>query len=392
MASVKRVLILTHSFPRRNYPDYGMIAYNVATRLGLLGLDVLILTRRLAEPKWAVNAPLQVREIAYPDSNLQRLPPGIVPKLFGFTQSIVGQMILAAKAVAPARAFQPDVVHSFGALTLPAALTVRAFMGVPVVVSLEGTDFQRIRRSPLLTRWLGLADAVICVSKDMYSDLTKRLPNKSIYYCPPGVDLSVFSPGSADERRPRLISVGRLDRVKRHDRLLQAAAIVFRRRPDLSLTIMGRGPLRESLGKLASALGIEDKVQFGGIVGKQELAELLRMSQLFVLSSDWEGTPKALLEALASGTPAVVTDVGECARLVQGAGRVAVDPSPEAIADAILSLLGSDMWESCSRQAVANAMLYSWPQVVKRVHEAYLTLLTERRMNVDAQQRPGRHL
>jgi len=115
-------------------------------------------------------------------------------------------------------------------------------------------------------------------------------------------------------------------------------------------------------------------VQFGGIVGKRELAELLRTSRLFVLSSDWEGTPKALLEALACGTPAVVTDVGECALLVQGAGRVASNHSSEALADAILSVLGSDVWESYSRQAVANAMLYSWPQVIKKVYEVYLAL------------------
>ena len=376
-----RVLVLTHLFPRQHYPDYGLHPYNIVLNLPA---QVLVITRRLPDALWPVPPKVSVKEINYADSRMQWMSRTPFHSVAGIVQAAIGQAVLAARLLKPARQFRPDVIHSYGAVTLAAGMAARAVTGAPLVVTLLGTDFPRIRKNRLLQHWLGLTDKVLGVSKSMYVELCRFLPSSKVHCCSPGVDVNTFRPLGVP-RKKQLIAIGRLVRAKRYDKLIRAMPPVLAAHPGYSLLLVGRGPLEQSLRQLVIDLEIEARVCFLGVVGREEVASLLGVSKLFVMSSDWEGTPKALLEALACGTPAVVTDVGECARLVQGAGRVAVNHSPEAIADAILSVLGSDMWESFSRQAVANATAYSWPQVTKKVHEVYSTLLTERGMNVDAQ-------
>ncbi|MBS2022743.1 MAG: glycosyltransferase [Deltaproteobacteria bacterium] len=114
-------------------------------------------------------------------------------------------------------------------------------------------------------------------------------------------------PWCAPEERAKvpLISIlGRLAPQKRHDLLLQAFALVRKERP-ARLAIVGRGPELESLRALARSLGVDADVAF---LGFQENAHaILAHSEVFALSSDWEGLPAVLLEAMALGTPVVST-------------------------------------------------------------------------------------
>lgn len=365
----RRILLLSHLFPRETSPHLGLYAFNLATHLAVK--DVLVITRHFQSPLQNANLAFQVKQIRYPNSQLQLISSGRTSKLLGYAQSGLGQAMLALKAIPPAKQFQPDVIHSVGALTLPAALSIRQFTGAPAIVSLEGTDFQRIKRSKVLIRWLGLADKIIALSAEMYDFLSVRFPPHKIAQIPAGVDLSTFAPCEDRERLPMLITIGRLVPAKRYDRLLQSVQQVFRQYPDYKLLIMGEGPLRPALEQQSQALGIQDKVKFGGVVEKQKLASLLCQSKAFVMSSQWEGTPKSLFEALACGTPAVVTDVGECAQIVGNAGRVAQSQQPDDLADAIIQVITSRNWEKLSQEAVAVTSRFSWKHVSEQIDNLY---------------------
>ncbi len=105
--------------------------------------------------------------------------------------------------------------------------------------------------------------------------------------------------------RPRLLTAARLDPAKRIDRLLEA----FARLPvDLGaqLLLCGEGPLREALGEHARRLGVAERVHFLGHLGNP--FSWMARADLFVLSSDHEGSPNALIEAQGLGVPAVSTD------------------------------------------------------------------------------------
>jgi glycosyltransferase involved in cell wall biosynthesis len=133
---------------------------------------------------------------------------------------------------------------------------------------------------------------------------------------------------------PRLVTAGRMLRQKRHDILLRAFALCERK--NARLTILGDGPWRGQLEELARSLGIADRVDMPGYTG-DVLPELCR-SDLFVLSSDYEGLPAVVLEALACNLPVATTDnfLGAC-EMLEPEPSCAVVPiqDPAALAQAI---------------------------------------------------------
>ena len=133
---------------------------------------------------------------------------------------------------------------------------------------------------------------------------------------------------------PQLITAGRMVAQKRFDLLLQAFARV--RQSNARLTILGDGPLKASLEALAHSLRIADRVDMPGYTG--DVLPRLRKSDLFVLSSDYEGLPAVVLESLACGVPVVTSDSFLAAReMLEGLPACAVVPirDPIALAAAI---------------------------------------------------------
>lgn len=132
----------------------------------------------------------------------------------------------------------------------------------------------------------------------------------------------------------RFLAVGRLVPQKRFDLLLRAFARIAR--PEDRLAILGEGPERAMLERLVRALGIEDRVELPGHV--QPIESWLVASDCFVLSSDYEGVPAVLVEALAAAVPIIATDCGASIRSLLDDGRLgAVVPirDTEALAAAM---------------------------------------------------------
>ena len=107
-------------------------------------------------------------------------------------------------------------------------------------------------------------------------------------------------------RNKQIVSSGRLTEQKNHALLIKAFAGITAKYPAYKLVIYGDGPLRKDLELLASNLGIADKVSFPGYT--TEIRKKIERSSLFVLSSDFEGMPNALMEAMALGVPCISTD------------------------------------------------------------------------------------
>lgn len=106
--------------------------------------------------------------------------------------------------------------------------------------------------------------------------------------------------------RHHLLAVGRLGPEKGFDKLIEAFALLANDFPNWNLCILGEGPLREMLESLIHQYDLADRVLLPGYVGN--VAEWYVASDLFVLSSHFEGFPNALLEAMASGLPVVSFD------------------------------------------------------------------------------------
>jgi glycosyltransferase involved in cell wall biosynthesis len=170
----------------------------------------------------------------------------------------------------------------------------------------------------------------------------------SVIYPPVAETFGPMSPGRREEIRRRfvetdgllLLNVKRLHPLADHATLLAAFAHVARQRPEARLLIAGSGERETRLRAQAAALGLEASVRFLGLVPNEEVAELQAAADLFVLSSTLEATPTVVLEALASGTPAVSTDNPgglELHALFGDDVTVVPRSSPEPLAEAILT-------------------------------------------------------
>ena len=166
-----------------------------------------------------------------------------------------------------------------------------------------------------------------------------------------GVDLTFFKEGGGfnlprldgeslcPDKRLRIICVARLSPVKRIDVLLESLALLAKSRTDWTCTIIGGGPLEKELKEKSQALGLSSCVRFTGHV--QDVHSFMQKADLAVLSSDKEGLPLSLVEAMACGLPCVVTDVGGNREIVQHGitGLVVEAGSPKQLAEGIAYVL-----------------------------------------------------
>jgi glycosyltransferase involved in cell wall biosynthesis len=254
--------------------------------------------------------------------------------------------------------FQPDLLYT---MLFHANLLGRLaghWAGVSHVLSGIRVAEKRGRWHGRLDRWTNsLVERNVCVSRDVANFVEQTIgldPQKTVVI-PNGVDLARFRDvGPADLGQfgiPRasrvLISIGRLERQKGFDVLLEAAKEVGRRFPDVHFLIVGDGPLRASLEAQAKRLSVSDRVHWAG--RRSDVLALLAASTALVLPSRWEGMPNVVLEAMAAGKPIAATEVEGVAELVIPGvnGWLAAPGNAQSLVVAIEKLLGvSDRWNA----------------------------------------------
>ncbi len=136
----------------------------------------------------------------------------------------------------------------------------------------------------------------------------------------------------------KAITVGRLVPWKRIDGLIEA----LREIPELGLVIVGDGPERPRLERIAQELGVSDRVYFAGQRSKTETLSLMAACDFFVLNSTYEGLPHAVLEAMALGLPVVATAVGGTPEVVRDGETGVLVPGQYGTLGASLSALARD--------------------------------------------------
>jgi glycosyltransferase involved in cell wall biosynthesis len=178
---------------------------------------------------------------------------------------------------------------------------------------------------------------------------------------------------------PIITNVGRLSPQKAQHLLLAAAKLVLEQRPDAHFMIVGQGHLEQRLKEKARALGIADHVTFTGL--RHDIPAVLAQTDVFVLSSLWEGMPISAIEAMAAARPVVLTRVGGNSELVEpGKSGLLVPPGDvEALAEALLSLLQDEprRW-AMGRSARARVQRLFNVEAFTQAYENLYELLADR--------------
>lgn len=251
-----------------------------------------------------------------------------------------------------------------------------------------------------LAKWLlRRADSVrVGTSREQRKVVSLGLPPERVYLLPVAVDLRPFAEADGIVLRARLLgsqydrlvlAAGRLVPAKDLDTLFCAMPLVRRHYPGARLVIVGAGPLRPQLEALAARLGLGEAVHFAGAVPHEQMAAYFAACDVFALSSLYEGTSLAMVEALAAGKPVVCTDVaGAEDWLGPGCGGFVVPQrDPAALAERICYLLSNPAEAAAlgaagqarvlarlDRQQLLNGVIEMWRQTVTYGTRAYASL------------------
>jgi len=225
-----------------------------------------------------------------------------------------------------------------------------------------------------------LSRAIVVNSQDVATFIERqyRAPRQRIRVVYNGIDVERFHPRDELSREDvgPVVTIGRLVEQKNHRLFLQAAVELSRYVPHARFVIVGDGPLGEALEAQARSLGIHARVSFVGERG--DVDAILRAASLFWLTSRWEGMPNVLLEAMASGTPVVATDVGGVRELVRSGidGFIVAGDDPEAFAhhsrDLLVDAAARRRFATAARQ---RAEEFSTERMVRQVAELYSNVL-----------------
>jgi glycosyltransferase involved in cell wall biosynthesis len=212
---------------------------------------------------------------------------------------------------------------------------------------LVGRDYQQLHAAwggPFRAA-LRAADAVTVTGRLMQDGLARLgIEPARLRVLPHSVDLERFAP--ADEAmRLDVLSVGQLIRRKRMDVLVEATRLLRDRGVLLKVGILGRGPDEGRLRALVATNGLEGQIEFLGY--RNDVETVLRQARSFVLVSEWEGVPFALMEAMAAGVVPVVTPVGTIEDWVEGDQNGVIVPVGDAryLAERLQRLLRPDSQE-----------------------------------------------
>lgn len=295
------------------------------------------------------------------------------------------------------RAHRYDIVHAHWIIPQGLVATLaRPFApaGPALVMTSHGGDLFALRGKliTLIKRWATTrADQLTVVSKTMKSVAVKlQLKGEpQITVIPMGIDShAMFCPPLSMAERQGLLFVGRLVEKKGIEHLLAAMPLVLKAHPEQHLTIVGDGPLRQSLRTLCETYNITEHVEFTGAVSNQDIPGYLQQSAIAIFPSivadngDQEGTPVAVMEALACECAAIVSDYPGARDIIDDGenGLLVEQKAPEQIAAAINLLLANPAMRkklgAAGRKTVQRD--YDWSVISAKFLDLFQALRQER--------------
>lgn len=292
-----------------------------------------------------------------------------------------------------AETFAPDLIHAHGLHpSLYFLLRSARSLGVPLVVTLHGWSEVPLGPEAIVARILHLARRVTGVSGYTVASLLARLPDlapKTVRIYNGCVDREP-PPRPLRASPPHLVCLGRLVELKGFDCVVRALPAVLRRWPEARLTLVGEGPERSPLERLAAELGVSDRVELLGYVSEADKIVVLDDASVVVSPSrpfdprrSWsgEGLNLASVEAALRARPVVATrGHGLEEAVVDGRTGLLVESGDQvALERALARVIEDETWARALGAAARRRALdvFDWDRQVQRYRSLYAEVLEE---------------
>jgi len=380
-----RVAIVAEYYPRAADPVLGVWAHRQALAARDAGADVRVLVLHRPVPSKAALAARDAKALAAPlrqplrtelDGIEVRYVPFLAPprpRSYGSWGAWAAPSLrLALRRLR--REFPYDLVHAHYAAPGGDAVR-RARPGAPYVVSVHGGDVLSVARRPDGERPVraALAGARLVLANSAAIEAAARdLGARATRVVHLGTDL----PAERADGGTALVTVAHLVARKRHADVLRALWLLRDSHPTLAWIVVGDGPERPELERLAAELGVTGRLHFTGQLPHAEAVATARRGALFVLPSVDEAFGVAYVEAMAAGVPAIgsLGEPGPEEIAAAGGGiRLVAPGDPEALAAELRGLLDEPRWRrelGLEARATVEAS-FTWPRCGEATVAAY---------------------
>ncbi|HEY8391438.1 MAG TPA: glycosyltransferase family 4 protein [Capillibacterium sp.] len=389
-----KVLMLSWEFPPQSVGGIAPHVHDLTLALAEKGEEITVLTRGDAQGRAA--APRKGIKV-FPVAADAPQPPDFISWVMQLNLALLEK---AAALVAQGENF--DLIHAHDWLVAYAGTALKHAYRKPLVATVHATEWGRnnglhneLQRYISSVEWWLTYEAwrVICCSRYMFNELQQifKLPGDKLRIIPNGVypeafrrhagDLGAIRRRYAADDEQIVFYVGRLVFEKGLDLLLDAAPRILARREKVKFIIAGKGPYAEHLHKRARQLGLYHKFYFTGYLDDATRNALFQAADVAVFPSFYEPFGIVALEAMAAGTPVVVTDTGGLGEVVHHGrnGLKAFPNNPESLADNILWVLTyPEQAKALREQAFRDLKAeYNWGKIAERTVGVYTEVLSE---------------
>lgn len=324
-----KILVATTTFPRWKGDTTPSFVYDLTKRLQDIGFEVVVLAPHYygAEKfeimdsmrvyRFSYFYPLKYQKLCYNGGMLPNLRKSFLAK-FQLPVLMMSEMYNIFKIIKNEKI---DLIHAHW--IIPSGLLcsiAKIILRKKLIISVHGSDISLIKHpffkfiGKQILRMADTCTVNSAATKNSVLSVVKL--SKEPIIIPMGVDLNIFQPFKNVEvnnnyvKKPCIMTVGRLDKKKGINYLIDAMPKVIHKFPDVKLVIVGEGPEKDNLINQIKMLSLEGNIYMAGAVQNKELPKYYNRADLFVLPSLEEGLGVVLLEAMACGTPVIGSDVG----------------------------------------------------------------------------------
>ena len=398
-----KILMLTWEYPPRIVGGISRVVYDLSHKLIQEGHDITVITYRDGNvPYVEDDAGVKVYRV----DNYMISSNNFIDWILQLNFNMIAK---AGEIIAEQGNF--DIIHAHDWLVASAAKTLKYAYNTPIVSTIHATEAGRNsgistpeQKYINDTEWMLTYESseVIVNSNYMKNELQRLfgLPYEKINVIPNGVDLNLYDNIERDydfrrryamDNEKIILFIGRLVYEKGIQNLIAAMPKILSSYNDAKLIIAGKGGMISELRAQVNALGLSEKVYFTGYLAGKDVKKMYKCADVAVFPSTYEPFGIVAIEAMLSGNPIVVSDVGGLNEIVDHGinGMKSYCGNANSLADSILTLLyDKNLVATCTKNAKEKVRLkYNWAKIAEDTHFTYQKAITETMAERQAKQK-----